>query len=131
MLKRRQDGRQKFPFFFFKNRLAKLAIMVFGPRCLLEASKSLPRASRDPPKSRSRGFSNQKNLRFTFLFSQVYLEASWGLQKACFFGSHFPTTKIHPKSSKKLPKPSPRPSQNASKTGIHLGPPKSSKMLPL
>ena len=27
---------------------------VFGPRCLLEASKSLPRASQEPPKSRPR-----------------------------------------------------------------------------
>ena len=31
-----------------------LAITVFGPRYLLEASKSLPKASREPPKSRSR-----------------------------------------------------------------------------
>ena len=41
-------------FFFFKNRPKILAITVFGPRCLLEASKSIPRASREPPKSRSR-----------------------------------------------------------------------------
>ena len=53
MLKRPQDGRPKFPI-FFKNRPKMLAITVFGPRCLLEASKSLPRASREPPKSRSR-----------------------------------------------------------------------------
>ena len=53
-LKRRQDGRPKFPFIFFKKRPEILPITVFGPRCLLEASKSLPRASRDPPKSRSR-----------------------------------------------------------------------------
>ena len=52
MLKRPQDGRPKFPI-FFKNRPKMLAITVFGPRCLLEASKSLPRASREPPKSRS------------------------------------------------------------------------------
>ena len=39
---------------FFKNRPKMLPMTVFGPRCLLEASKSLPRASRDPPKSRSR-----------------------------------------------------------------------------
>ena len=54
-LKRRQDGSPKFHF-FFKNRLKILAMTVFGPRCLLEASKSLPRASRDPPKSRPRAF---------------------------------------------------------------------------
>ena len=38
MLKRRQDGPPKFPF-FLKNRPKILAITVFGPRCLLEASK--------------------------------------------------------------------------------------------
>ena len=39
---------------FFKNRSKMLAITVFGPRCLFEGSKSLPRASREPPKSCSR-----------------------------------------------------------------------------
>ena len=53
MLKRRQDGRPKFPI-FFKNRVKIVAFTVLGARCLLEASKSLPRASREPPKSRSR-----------------------------------------------------------------------------
>ena len=52
MLKRRQDGRPKFPI-FFKNRVKIVAFTVLGPRCLLEASKSLPRASREPPMSRS------------------------------------------------------------------------------
>ena len=37
--------------FFFKTRLKTLAMTVFGLRCLLEASKSLPRASQEPPKS--------------------------------------------------------------------------------
>ena len=46
MLKRRQVGRPKFPI-FFKNRPKILPITVFGPRCLLEASKSLPRASQE------------------------------------------------------------------------------------
>ena len=55
MLKRPQDGRPKFPI-FFKNRPKMLPMTVFGPRCLLEASKSLPRTSRDPPKSRPRAF---------------------------------------------------------------------------
>ena len=53
MLKRPQDGGPKFPI-FFKNRPKMLAITVFGPRCLLEASKSLPRASQHPAKRRSR-----------------------------------------------------------------------------
>ena len=53
MLKRPQDGRPKFPI-FFKNRPKNPVITVFGPRCLLEASKSLPRASRELPKSRPR-----------------------------------------------------------------------------
>ena len=39
---------------FFKNRPKMLPMTVFGPRCLLEASKSLPRASQEPPKSRPR-----------------------------------------------------------------------------
>ena len=53
MLKRRQDGRPNFPIFatiVCKTR----GIRVFGRRYLLEASKSLPRASWEPPKSRSR-----------------------------------------------------------------------------
>ena len=50
MLKRRQDGPPKFPF-FFKNRPKIRAITVFGPRCLLEASKSLPRPSQEPPRA--------------------------------------------------------------------------------
>ena len=53
MLKRRQDGRPKFPI-FVKNRQKMRPITVFGPRCLLEASKSLPRACQEPPKSRPR-----------------------------------------------------------------------------
>ena len=36
---------------FFKNRLKFLAMTVFGLRCLLEASKSLPRASQEPSQS--------------------------------------------------------------------------------
>ena len=48
MLKRPQDGRPKFPI-FFKNRPKMIPITVFGPRCLLEASKSVPKASRDLP----------------------------------------------------------------------------------
>ena len=47
------DGSPKF-LFFFENRLKILAMTVFGPRCLLKASKSLPRASQEPPKSRPR-----------------------------------------------------------------------------
>ena len=47
MLKRRQDGPPKFPI-FFKNRPKILAITAFGPRCLLEAIKSLPRAVQGP-----------------------------------------------------------------------------------
>ena len=39
---------------FFQNRLRMLAITVFRPRCRFGASKSLPRASRDPPKSCSK-----------------------------------------------------------------------------
>ena len=39
---------------FFKNRLKILAMTVFGLRCLLEASKSLTRASQEPPRSRPR-----------------------------------------------------------------------------
>ena len=50
MLKRRQDGSPNFQI-FVKNRLKILAMTVFGLRCLLEASKSLPRASQEPPKS--------------------------------------------------------------------------------
>ena len=50
MLKRRQDGSPKFRI-FFKIRLKILAMTVFGQRCLLEASKSLPRASQEPPQS--------------------------------------------------------------------------------
>ena len=55
MLKRPQDGGPKFPI-FCKNRPKMLAITVCGPRCLLEASKTLPRASQDPSKSRSKSF---------------------------------------------------------------------------
>ena len=36
---------------FFENRLQLVAMTVFGPRCLLEASKSLPRASQEPSQS--------------------------------------------------------------------------------
>ena len=50
MLKRRQDGSPNFQF-FFKNRLKFLAMTVFDLRCLLKASKSLPRVSQEPPKS--------------------------------------------------------------------------------
>ena len=50
MLKGHQDGTPKFPI-FFNNRLKILAMTVFGLRCLLEASKSLPRASQEPPQS--------------------------------------------------------------------------------
>ena len=50
MLKRRQDGSPKFPI-FSKNRQKIVAMTVFGPRCLLEASKSLPKASQEPAKS--------------------------------------------------------------------------------
>ena len=43
---------QNFRFFiFFKNRLQILAMTVFGLRCLLEASKNLPRASQELPQS--------------------------------------------------------------------------------
>ena len=52
-LKRRQDGSPKFPI-FCKNCLKIVAMTVFGPRCLLEASKNLLRASQEPPKSRPR-----------------------------------------------------------------------------
>ena len=50
MLKRRQDGPHKFPF-FFKNRPKILALTVFGPRCLLEASQRPPRPSQEPPRA--------------------------------------------------------------------------------
>ena len=50
MLKSCQDGSPNFRF-FFKNRIKNLAMTVFGLRCLLEASKSLPRASQEPPQS--------------------------------------------------------------------------------
>ena len=40
--------------FIFFQKSSKLAITIFGPRCFLEASKSLPTASRDSPRSRSR-----------------------------------------------------------------------------
>ena len=50
MLNRPQAGSPKWAI-FFKNRLKMLPMTVFGPRCLLEASKSLPRASQEPPKS--------------------------------------------------------------------------------
>ena len=50
MLKRRQDGPPKFPI-FFKNRPKILALTVFGPRCLLEASKKPPRLSQEPPRA--------------------------------------------------------------------------------
>ena len=50
MLKRRHDGRPKF-LIFCKNCPQKVATTVFGPRCLLEASKSLPRASQESPRS--------------------------------------------------------------------------------
>ena len=50
MLKRRQDGPPKFQF-LFKNRQIFLAITVFGPRCLLEAIKNLPRAPKNHPRA--------------------------------------------------------------------------------
>ena len=37
-----------------------------------------------------------------------------------YFSNPFQTSQSHPKSSKKLPKPSPRPSQNDYKTASHL-----------
>ena len=42
----------KFSYFFFKNRLKNLTITVFDPKYLLEATKSLPRATQELPKSR-------------------------------------------------------------------------------
>ena len=50
MLKRRQDGPPKFPI-FFKKRPKILALTVFGPRCLLEASQMPPRPSQEPPRA--------------------------------------------------------------------------------
>ena len=38
-------------FFVFKNRQKILALTVFGPRCLLEASKRPPRPSQEPPRA--------------------------------------------------------------------------------
>ena len=49
MLKRRQDGPQKFHY-FSKNPLKIATFPVFGSCCFLEASKSLPRASQEPAK---------------------------------------------------------------------------------
>ena len=51
MLKRLQNGSSNFPI-FFKNRLKILTITVFDPKYLLEATKSLPRATQELPKSR-------------------------------------------------------------------------------
>ena len=53
MLKSLQHGPPKIPK-FFKNRRQVLTLRVFNPKCLLEASKSLPKASEEPPRSRSR-----------------------------------------------------------------------------
>ena len=56
MVKGRQDGRPKFPFFskivniLQQNRLQIATLAIVGPGCLLEASKSLPRASQEPAK---------------------------------------------------------------------------------
>ena len=41
----------KISVFFVKNRPKILALTVFGPRCLLEASKRLPRPSQEPPRA--------------------------------------------------------------------------------
>ena len=75
MLKRRQDGRPKFPN-FFKNRPKMLAITVFGPRCLLEASKNLSRASREPPKSPSRALKRHPKAGFLLEFLTEIRNAS-------------------------------------------------------
>ena len=40
---------------FFQNPSKIVTIPIFGPWCFLEASKSLPRASQEPPKSLPRG----------------------------------------------------------------------------
>ena len=71
MLKRRQDGSPKFPIFCQK-RLKILARTVFGPRCLLKASKSLPRASQEPPKIRPRALKR---------LSTAFKSLPWGPQE--------------------------------------------------
>ena len=88
MLKRRQVGRPKFPI-FFKNRTQILAMTVFGPRCLLEASKSLPRASQEPPKSRPRALKRQPK---AFKKPPCSLQESFG-KEGCFMSMplHFET----------------------------------------
>ena len=57
---------------FFKNRLKIVAMTVFGPRCLLEASKNLLRASQEPPKSRPRALERP---------SKPLKSLPWGPQK--------------------------------------------------
>ena len=65
---------------FFKNRPKNLAFTVFGPRCLLEASKNLPKAFQEPPKSRSRALKKHPRAPKSRLRSSQ--EASKSLQEA-------------------------------------------------